>query len=271
MKQYQELISRVYSYGAWTKNRTGVDTISKIGEHIEFDMANNRFPLFTSRRIYWKLVCFETLWHLRAESNINWLKENNVHMWDPWATQDGHVGPLYGCQWRRFGESISGQYIDQLQSCINKIKKGSTSRRLLITAWNPHDLDNQSVPPCHFAFQLHVRPENILDLQFFTRSTDVMVGLPYDMASYGLLLRMICQLTGKMPGKLVGSLGDTHIYKCHENQAKLTLFNTTPNPAPKFNWIDPAPLSIDKYTWPMLERCIFGYLPLRICNLKAVV
>lgn len=271
MKQYQELIKRVYEEGVWTENRTGVDTVSKIGEHIEFDMSANEFPLLTLRRIYWRLVCFETLWHLRAETNIRWLQENEVHMWDAWATPDGYVGPLYGYQWRRFGESTGACCIDQLQSCINQIKAGSTSRRLVVTAWNPYDVDSQSVPPCHFAFQFHVRPNDVLDLQFFTRSTDVMVGLPYDMASYGLLLRMVCQLTGKRPGKVVGSLGDTHIYKCHEQQAIELLYGLTPKPSPKFHWTLPAPISIDKYNWQMLVGCISGYLPVSTQNLKAVV
>jgi thymidylate synthase len=212
--EYQELLLRVLVNGEVRQNRTGVKTVSTFGESLKIDVSKY-FPLLTTKKIQFNSVIEELRWFLSGETNVKSLQDNGVHIWDNWADENGEVGKIYGYQWRK------ANGIDQLQTLIDTIKTDPNNRRLLASAWNIEDLGDMALPPCHYSFQFYVSNKNkTLNLLWNQRSVDAFLGLPFNIASYALLLHLVANLTGKKPGMLIGNFGDTHIYLNHLNQVK---------------------------------------------------
>lgn len=231
MKQYLELLKEVTLFPEETGrvNRTGIPTQSCFCRQIRLDLTEG-FPLLTTKKIYTRSVVHELLWFLRGETDISYLQENNVHIWDAWAKEAGKVGPIYGYQWRKW----SG-YLDQLQAVIDSIKTDPFSRRHIVTAWNPADLPYMALPPCHCFFQFYVdKTETYLDCFMHMRSTDIFLGLPFDIASYAILQSMVAQLTNKIPRRLAINMVDLHLYENHREAAMLQL-SRRPLPLPKLS------------------------------------
>jgi len=224
MKQYLDLLERVLSNGTPKSDRTGTGTISLFGEQIRVNLRGG-FPLLTTKRVHFKSVLHELLWFISGDTNVRYLQENGVTIWDEWANENGDLGPVYGSQWRSWptrgpeGESDS---IDQLAEVIEQIRKNPDSRRLLVSAWNPAEVPNMALPPCHLLFQFYVA-EGRLSCGVYQRSCDLFLGLPFNIASYALLTGMVAQVTGLSLGELVISLGDAHIYSNHVEQVQRQL------------------------------------------------
>ena len=216
MKQYLDLMQDVLDNGEEREDRTGVGTLSIFGTRLVFDQREG-FPLLTTKKLHWKSILHELLWFISGGTNTKYLNDNGVSIWNEWADDEGNLGPIYGKQWRDWGG------VDQLQLAIDEIKNNPTSRRILVNAWNVSELDKMALPPCHMMFQLYVTKDGCLDLQIYQRSVDVFLGLPYNIASYSLLLRLIAKTTGKTPRYLIWLGGDTHLYKNHIEQAKTQL------------------------------------------------
>ncbi|MBX5476594.1 MAG: thymidylate synthase [Clostridia bacterium] len=228
MKQYLDLCRHILDHGVETRDRTGVGTLSIFGYQMRFDLAEG-FPLLTTKKIFVKGVIHELLWFIRGDTNIKYLNEHGVHIWDAWADEHGDLGPIYGKQWRRW-EAADGP-IDQLRNVVEEIRRDPHSRRLIVTAWNPAEVRKMALPPCHTLFQFYVR-NGKLSCQLYQRSGDVFLGVPFNIASYALLTMMVAQVTGHEPGEFIHTLGDAHIYLNHVEQVKLQL-TREPRPLPR--------------------------------------
>lgn len=215
MKQYLELAQRILSEGIRRDDRTGTGTISIFGHQMTFDLAEG-FPLLTTKKLHTKSIIYELLWFLRGSTNVHWLQEHGVRIWNEWADENGDLGPVYGHQWRSW-PTADGRSIDQIANVIEQIKHNPDSRRLIVSAWNVADIDQMKLPPCHVMFQFYVA-NGTLSCQLYQRSGDVFLGVPFNIASYALLTMMIAQVCDLKPGKFIHTLGDAHIYINHLDQ-----------------------------------------------------
>ncbi len=223
MHQYHDLLRHVLENGSDRGDRTGTGTRSIFGHQMRFDLADG-FPVITTKRLHLKSIIHELLWFLKGDTNIRYLKENGVSIWDEWADEDGNLGPVYGAQWRSWPD-YDGGHIDQMAKLVESIKTNPNSRRHIVTAWNPALVDEMALPPCHCLFQFYVA-DGRLSCQLYQRSADIFLGVPFNIASYALLTMMIAQVTGLEPGDFVHTLGDAHLYANHFDQAKLQLTRT---------------------------------------------
>ena len=220
MKQYLDLLKHILDHGTEKKDRTGTGTISTFGYQMRFNLSQG-FPLLTTKKIYTKAVIYELLWLLRGDTNIKFLKDNGVTIWDEWADQNGDLGPVYGAQWRRW-KTADGREIDQISQVVQTIKKNPDSRRMIVNAWNVGEIEKMALPPCHTFFHFYVAGGK-LSCQLYQRSADVFLGVPFNIASYALLNLMMAQVTGLQPGEFIHTFGDVHIYLNHREQVKLQL------------------------------------------------
>ena len=220
MRQYLDLMELVLKTGVKKTDRTGTGTLSVFGHQMRFDLSEG-FPLVTTKKVHMKSVIHELLWFLKGETNIAYLRQNGVRIWDEWADERGDLGPVYGHQWRSW-PARNGETIDQIAALVEMIRRTPDSRRLLVTAWNPADVDRMALPPCHCLFQFYVA-EGRLSCQLYQRSADIFLGVPFNIASYALLTLMLAQVTGLKPGEFIHTLGDAHLYSNHLEQAALQL------------------------------------------------
>ena len=228
MRQYLDLLRLVRDTGVEKRDRTGTGTRSVFGHQMRFDLADG-FPLVTTKKVHLKSIIYELLWFLRGETNVRWLQEHGVTIWDEWADTNGELGPVYGHQWRSWPTGRDGT-IDQIANLIRDIKANPDSRRLIVTAWNPADVPKMALPPCHCLFQFYVA-DGKLSCQLYQRSADIFLGVPFNIASYALLTLMVAQVTGLEPGEFVHSFGDAHLYLNHLDQADEQL-SRKPYPLP---------------------------------------
>ena len=229
MKQYLELLDHVMTNGVSKVDRTGTGTISVFGYQMRFDLSKG-FPILTTKKLHIKSIVHELLWFISGDTNIKYLKDNGVSIWDAWADADGNLGPVYGKQWRSWS-APDGKVIDQLTNVEKDIKENPHSRRHIVSAWNVGEIDKMALPPCHLLFQFYVA-EGKLSCQLYQRSCDIFLGVPFNIASYALLTMMVAQVTGLEPGDFVHTLGDAHIYQNHQEQVKLQL-TREPYPLPR--------------------------------------
>ena len=220
MKQYHDLMNHILEQGVTKTDRTGTGTISVFGYQMRFNLQDG-FPMLTTKKVHVRSIFHELLWFLKGETNISYLKENGVSIWDEWADDKGELGPVYGYQWRSW-PTPEGGHIDQISNVIEQIKKNPDSRRLIVSAWNVADVDKMKLPPCHAFFQFYVA-DGKLSCQLYQRSADVFLGVPFNIASYALLTMMVAQVCGLQPGDFVHTLGDAHLYSNHIEQTKLQL------------------------------------------------
>ena len=220
MKQYLDLLEHVLKKGAHKGDRTGTGTKSVFGWQMRFNL-NDGLPLLTTKKLHLKSIIHELLWFIKGDTNISYLKEHNVSIWNEWADEKGDLGPVYGKQWRRW-ESPDGRKLDQLEDVITQIKSNPDSRRMVVSAWNPSDVGSMALPPCHCLFQFYVS-ENKLSCQLYQRSADIFLGVPFNIASYSILTHMIANVCGLELGDFIHTLGDAHIYQNHVNQANIQL------------------------------------------------
>jgi len=233
MHQYQDLLERILSDGVEKRDRTGTGTLSVFGHQMRFNLAAG-FPMLTTKRLPLKAIVHELLWFLKGDTNIKYLRDNGVTIWDEWADANGDLGPVYGHQWRSW-PAPDGRSIDQIANVVDMIRRNPDSRRLIVTAWNPAEVEKMALPPCHCLFQFYVA-NGRLSCQLYQRSADVFLGVPFNIASYALLTMMVAQVTGLKPGDFVHSLGDAHLYSNHLEQARLQLTRPTrPLPTMKIN------------------------------------
>ena len=235
MRQYLDLMERVLSEGVEKRDRTGVGTRSIFGHQMRFDL-NAGFPLLTTKKLHVKSIIYELLWFLRGDTNIKYLDDHGVHIWDEWADANGDLGPVYGRQWRSWPTPDGGS-IDQMANVVAEIRRNPDSRRLIVTAWNPAENDLMALSPCHCLFQFNVAA-GALSCQLYQRSADVFLGVPFNIASYALLTLMVAQVTGLKPGAFIHSFGDTHLYLNHLEQERLQLARS-PRPLPTLR-LNPA-------------------------------
>ena len=228
MQQYLKLLDRILTEGATKTDRTGTGTMSVFGNQMRFDMADG-FPLLTTKKLHLKSIIYELLWFLRGDTNVHYLQEHGVRIWNEWADENGELGPVYGHQWRSWPD-YNGGTIDQIQNVVDIIKNHPDSRRMMVTAWSPAEVEQMALPPCHCLFQFYVA-DGRLSLQLYQRSADTFLGVPFNIASYALLLQMMAQVTGLQPGEFIHTTGDTHLYLNHLDQARLQL-TRTPRPLP---------------------------------------
>jgi thymidylate synthase len=220
MRQYHELMEHVLRHGVKKQDRTGTGTLSIFGYQMRFDLDDG-FPLLTTKKLHLKSIVHELLWFLKGDTNVRYLQENGVRIWDEWADAKGDLGPVYGAQWRSW-PARDGSTIDQIANLIGQINRNPDSRRLIVTAWNPADVDKMALPPCHCLFQFYVA-NGRLSCQLYQRSADIFLGVPFNIASYALLLMMVAKVTGLKAGEFVHSFGDAHLYSNHIEQAELQL------------------------------------------------
>jgi len=254
MKQYHALMQDILQNGHERGDRTGVGTIGVFGRQMRFDLADG-FPLLTTKRLHIRSIIIELLWFLRGETNIAWLKDNGVSIWDEWADENGDLGPVYGKQWRSWA-APHGATIDQIQWVLDEIRTNPNSRRLIVSAWNPADVNDMALPPCHCLFQFNVA-NGRLNCQLYQRSADVFLGVPFNIASYALLTHMMARATGLQPGEFVHTFGDTHLYLNHLDQARLQL-TREPRPLPTL-WMNPD--KTDLFGWTYEDFRIDNYNP----------
>lgn len=228
MKQYLQLLNRILTEGVKKTDRTGTGTLSVFGNQMRFNLADG-FPLLTTKKLHLKSIIYELLWFLRGDTNIKYLKDRGVSIWDEWADADGNLGPVYGQQWRAW-KDYRGGTIDQIKNAVGLIKNHPESRRIVVSAWNVADLPDMALSPCHCLFQFYVA-DGKLSLQLYQRSADTFLGVPFNIASYALLTMMMAQVTGLKPGEFIHTTGDTHLYLNHLEQAKLQL-SREPRPLP---------------------------------------
>ncbi|MCW3103718.1 MAG: thyA [Bacteroidetes bacterium] len=220
MKQYHDLMQHVLDKGATKTDRTGTGTISVFGYQMRFDLQEG-FPMMTTKKLHLKSILHELLWFLKGDTNIKYLKDNGVSIWDEWADENGNLGPVYGSQWRSW-PAADGRHIDQITQVINQIKNTPDSRRMIVSAWNVGEIDKMKLPPCHAFFQFYVA-EGKLSCQLYQRSADIFLGVPFNIASYAILTMMVAQVCGLQAGEFIHTLGDAHLYSNHIEQAKLQL------------------------------------------------
>ena len=228
MQQYLNLLNRILNEGAKKTDRTGTGTMSVFGNQMRFNMADG-FPLLTTKKLHLKSIIYELLWFLRGDTNVKYLQEHGVRIWNEWADENGDLGPVYGHQWRSWPD-YNGGTIDQIQNVLDMIRNHPDSRRMIVSAWNPAEVEQMALPPCHCLFQFYVA-DGKLSLQLYQRSADTFLGVPFNIASYALLLQMMAQVTGLKPGEFIHTTGDTHLYLNHLDQARLQL-TRTPRPLP---------------------------------------
>ena len=228
MLQYLELLKLVLEHGKPRCDRTGTGTIAVFGAQTRYDLQAG-FPLVTTKKVHFKSVLYELLWFIRGDTNVRWLQQHGVTIWDEWARPDGSLGPIYGAQWRAW-KSRDGRAIDQLKRVVDEIRQNPFSRRLIVSAWNVGDLDQMALPPCHAMFQFFVQDDR-LSCQLYQRSADLFLGVPFNIASYSLLTMMIAHVTGLKPGEFIHTFGDLHLYTNHLEQARLQL-TRDPRPLP---------------------------------------
>ncbi len=220
MKQYHDLLEHILENGVTKEDRTGTGTISVFGYQMRFDL-NEGFPCLTTKKLHLRSIIHELLWFLKGETNIQYLKENNVSIWDEWADENGNLGPVYGYQWRSW-PTADGRHIDQIMQVIDQLKNNPDSRRIIVSAWNVGEIENMKLPPCHAFFQFYVA-NGKLSCQLYQRSADTFLGVPFNIASYALLTMMMAHVCGLQPGDFVHTLGDAHLYSNHLDQARLQL------------------------------------------------
>lgn len=243
MKQYLDLMRHVRDNGVFKEDRTGTGTTSVFGYQMRFNLSEG-FPLVTTKKCHLRSIIHELLWFLKGDTNIGYLKENNVRIWDEWADEDGNLGPVYGYQWRSW-PTPDGGHVDQISQIIKQIKNNPDSRRIIVSAWNVAEIENMALPPCHAFFQFYVA-EGKLSCQLYQRSADIFLGVPFNIASYALLTMMIAQVTGLEVGDFVHTLGDAHLYSNHMEQTDLQL-SREPFPLPTMH-INPDVQSIFDFT-----------------------
>jgi thymidylate synthase len=244
MRQYLDLLQYILDHGLEKPDRTGTGTLSVFGYQMRFDLQKG-FPLLTTKKLHLKSVIYELLWFLRGDSNINFLKQHDVKIWDEWADENGELGPVYGVQWRRW-RTGDGKAIDQISQVIDQIKHNPNSRRLIVNAWNVSEIPKMALPPCHLLIQFYVI-NGKLSCQFYQRSADVFLGVPFNIASYALLTMMVAQVCNLEVGELIQVMGDTHLYLNHLNQARLQL-TREPFPLPNM-LLNPEVKSIFDYQY----------------------
>ena len=254
MKQYLDLLRYVLDDGTPKGDRTGTGTLSCFGYQMRFPLDEG-FPLLTTKRVHLKSIIYELLWFLRGETNVGYLKEHGVHIWDEWADDTGNLGPVYGAQWRCW-KTLGGDVIDQISQVVEQIKTIPDSRRLVVSAWNVGELSQMALPPCHLLFQFYVS-NGTLSCQLYQRSADVFLGVPFNIASYALLTMMMAQICGLRPGDFVHTFGDVHLYSNHLEQARLQL-TREPRPLPRM-LINPSVKSIFDFDYS--DFTIEGYDP----------
>jgi len=248
VKQYLDLLQHVLDNGAPREDRTGTGTLSVFGHQMRFDLSEG-FPVLTTKKLHLKSIIHELLWFLKGETNVKYLQENGVRIWNEWAGDDGELGPIYGYQWRSW-PTPKGEHIDQISNAIDQIKNNPLSRRIIVSAWNVGQLDEMNLPPCHILFQFYVN-DGKLSCQLYQRSADIFLGVPFNIASYALLTMMMAQVTGLKPGDFVHTLGDAHIYNNHMEQVKLQL-TREPYPLPQMK-INPDVKSIFDFKYEDFE------------------
>ena len=254
MKQYQDLLRHILATGREKGDRTGTGTISTFGYQMRFDLREG-FPLLTTKKLHLKSIIYELLWFLRGDTNVQYLQEHGVRIWNEWAREDGDLGPIYGYQWRSWPD-YQGGHIDQIQQIIDQLRRDPDSRRMLVSAWNVAQLDQMALAPCHCLMQFYVA-EGRLSLQLYQRSADVFLGVPFNIASYALLLLMIAQVTGLEVGDFVHTFGDVHIYRDHLEQVELQL-ERTPKTLPQMK-LNPQIRQLEDFTYEDFE--LVGYEP----------
>jgi thymidylate synthase len=259
MRQYHDLLQRVLTEGVRKDDRTGTGTLAVFGHQMRFDLAEG-FPLVTTKKLHLKSIIHELIWFLRGDTNVRYLQENGVTIWDEWADANGDLGPVYGRQWRSW-PAPDGGTIDQIAWLVGEIKRNPDSRRLIVTAWNPADIPKMALAPCHCLFQFFVQPSpdgpGKLSCQLYQRSADVFLGVPFNIASYALLTHMVAQVTGLQVGDFVHSFGDTHLYVNHLDQARLQLSREF-RPLPKLT-LNPAVTRLEDFVFE--DVVIEGYDP----------
>ena len=254
MKQYLDLLNRILTEGHKKTDRTGTGTISVFGNQMRFNLEDG-FPLLTTKKLHLKSIIYELLWFLRGDTNVHWLQEHGVRIWNEWADENGELGPVYGHQWRSWPD-YNGGTIDQIQNVIDLIKHHPDSRRMVVSAWHPAEIEQMALPPCHCLFQFYVA-DGRLSLQLYQRSADSFLGVPFNIASYALLLMMMAQVTGLKPGDFVHTTGDTHLYLNHLEQAHLQL-TRTPRKLPTMK-INPDAKNLFDFKYEDFE--LVGYDP----------
>jgi len=254
MQQYLDLMGRVLEEGVRRADRTGTGTLSVFGHQMRFDLEAG-FPALTTKKLHFKSIIHELLWMVRGQTNVDYLHQNGVTIWDEWADDDGELGPVYGVQWRSW-PSPDGGTIDQLGRVIESIQHHPNSRRHIVSAWNPAEIDEMALPPCHTLFQFYVA-EGRLSCQLYQRSADIFLGLPYNISSYALLTMMVAQATGLRPGHFVHTLGDAHLYLNHLDQARLQL-TRQPRPLPRMD-LNPERRSLFDFVYEDFR--LIGYEP----------
>lgn len=248
MQPYLSLLKRILTEGHQKGDRTGTGTLSVFGHQMRYDLQDG-FPLLTTKKLHLKSIIYELLWFLRGDTNVRWLQDHGVRIWNEWADENGDLGPVYGHQWRSWPDYRGGT-IDQIAQVEEMIKRNPNSRRMLVTAWNPAEVEDMALPPCHCLFQFYVA-DGRLSLQLYQRSADTFLGVPFNIASYALLLQMMAQVTGLQPGEFVHTTGDTHLYLNHLEQARLQL-SRTPRPLPTMR-INPDVKSIFDFRYEDFE------------------
>jgi thymidylate synthase len=248
MRQYLDLLQYILDHGARKDDRTGTGTLSVFGYQMRFDLQDG-FPLLTTKKLHLKSIIYELLWFLRGETNIRYLQDHGVHIWDEWADEKGELGPVYGSQWRAW-HTADGRTVDQIAQVVEQIKRNPNSRRLIVSAWNPGEVDSMALPPCHALFQFYVA-DGRLSCQLYQRSADVFLGVPFNIASYALLTQMMAQVCALEPGEFVHTFGDVHLYRNHLEQAHLQL-TRQPFPLPHIK-LNPGVRSIFAFQFEDFE------------------
>ena len=254
MKQYLSLLDRILTEGARKTDRTGTGTISIFGHQMRFNLDEG-FPLLTTKKLHLKSIIYELLWFLRGDTNVKWLQEHGVRIWNEWADENGELGPVYGHQWRSWPD-YEGGVIDQIANVVKQIRTNPDSRRMIVSAWNVAEVNQMALPPCHTIFQFYVA-DGRLSLQLYQRSADTFLGVPFNIASYALLLQMMAQVTGYQAGDFIHTTGDTHIYLNHLVQVRLQL-TRTPRPLPTMR-LNPDIKELEDFTYEDFE--LVGYDP----------
>ncbi|MCY1158323.1 MAG: thymidylate synthase [Citricoccus sp.] len=253
---YEDLLADVLAHGTVKEDRTGTGTYSVFGRQLRYDLSES-FPLITTKRVHFRSVALELLWFLRGESNVRWLQERGVSIWDEWADEDGELGPVYGVQWRSWPSPDGGQ-IDQIAKVVESLRTNPDSRRHVVTAWNPAEVDQMALPPCHALFQFYVA-DGRLSCQLYQRSADLFLGVPFNIASYALLTVMMARQTGLEPGEFVWTGGDCHIYSNHVDQVREQL-GRTPYPYPRLR-LNRQPEDIFSYAYEDFELVDYQHHP----------